>query len=70
MDYNFISVAEFRELDENGLLLESGTYDGRCQSAKKTTLEIRCLVPSFRICVEFFEFGNIYRKYSVSFHSR
>lgn len=29
MDYNFISVAEFRELDESGLLLESGTYDGR-----------------------------------------
>lgn len=32
MDYNFISVGEFRELDENGLLLESGTYDGRCRS--------------------------------------
>lgn len=29
MDYNFISVDEFRELDESGLLLESGTYDGR-----------------------------------------
>lgn len=32
MDYNFISVGEFRDLDENGLLLESGTYDGRCQA--------------------------------------
>lgn len=30
VDYNFISVGEFRELDENGLLLESGTYDGKC----------------------------------------
>lgn len=28
VDYNFISVGEFRELDESGLLLESGTYDG------------------------------------------
>ncbi|TNM86681.1 hypothetical protein fugu_006911, partial [Takifugu bimaculatus] len=27
VDYNFISVAEFRDLDESGLLLESGTYD-------------------------------------------
>uniref|UniRef100_A0AAV2LZE2 Guanylate kinase-like domain-containing protein n=1 Tax=Knipowitschia caucasica TaxID=637954 RepID=A0AAV2LZE2_KNICA len=27
VDYNFISVGEFRELDESGLLLESGTYD-------------------------------------------
>lgn len=29
VDYNFISVGEFRDLDESGLLLESGTYDGR-----------------------------------------
>lgn len=28
VDYNFISVGEFRELEESGLLLESGTYDG------------------------------------------
>lgn len=28
MDYNFISVGEFRVLEEGGLLLESGTYDG------------------------------------------
>lgn len=31
VDYNFISVGEFRELDESGLLLESGTYDGTCR---------------------------------------
>lgn len=28
VDYNFISVGEFRDLEESGLLLESGTYDG------------------------------------------
>lgn len=31
MDYNFISVGEFRVLEESGLLLESGTYDGMCR---------------------------------------
>lgn len=29
MDYNFISVGDFRILEESGLLLESGTYDGQ-----------------------------------------
>jgi guanylate kinase len=28
VDYNFISVGEFRVLEESGLLLESGTYHG------------------------------------------
>lgn len=28
MDYNFISMGDFRILEESGLLLESGTYDG------------------------------------------
>lgn len=28
VDYNFISVGDFRILEESGLLLESGTYDG------------------------------------------
>lgn len=32
VDYNFISVGDFRILEESGLLLESGTYDGRCTS--------------------------------------
>lgn len=31
VDYNFISVGEFRDLEESGLLLESGTYDGMSQ---------------------------------------
>lgn len=29
VDYNFISVGDFRILEESGLLLESGTYDGK-----------------------------------------
>ena len=28
MDYNFISVEQFKALEESGTLLESGTYDG------------------------------------------
>lgn len=28
VDYNFISMGDFRILEESGLLLESGTYDG------------------------------------------
>lgn len=29
VDYNFIGVNDFRILEESGLLLESGTYDGK-----------------------------------------
>lgn len=32
VDYNFISVEEFHQLEESGLLLESGTYEGMCIS--------------------------------------
>lgn len=40
VDYNFISVGEFRDLEESGLLLESGTYDGTSQhNTAFTTLE-------------------------------
>lgn len=28
MDYNFLSVEEFLELEESGTLLEIGTYEG------------------------------------------
>lgn len=28
MDYNFLSVEDFLELEESGTLLEIGTYDG------------------------------------------
>lgn len=37
VDYNFISVGEFRDLDEGGLLLESGTYDGKLANTMQCT---------------------------------
>uniref|UniRef100_UPI0037E87662 membrane-associated guanylate kinase, WW and PDZ domain-containing protein 3a isoform X2 n=1 Tax=Semicossyphus pulcher TaxID=241346 RepID=UPI0037E87662 len=39
VDYNFISVGEFRDLDESGLLLESGTYDGNYYGTPKPPAE-------------------------------
>ncbi|KAJ0064712.1 hypothetical protein NL108_012319, partial [Boleophthalmus pectinirostris] len=39
VDYNFISVAEFRELEESGLLLESGTYDSNYYGTPKPPAE-------------------------------
>uniref|UniRef100_A0A3Q3A5J7 Membrane-associated guanylate kinase, WW and PDZ domain-containing protein 3 n=1 Tax=Kryptolebias marmoratus TaxID=37003 RepID=A0A3Q3A5J7_KRYMA len=39
VDYNFISVEEFRELEESGLLLESGTYDGNYYGTPKPPAE-------------------------------
>jgi len=36
VDYNFISVGDFRILEESGLLLESGTYDGRCHHSVRS----------------------------------
>lgn len=29
VDYNFVTVERFLELEESGALLESGTYEGR-----------------------------------------
>ncbi|XP_029281961.1 membrane-associated guanylate kinase, WW and PDZ domain-containing protein 3a [Cottoperca gobio] len=39
VDYNFISAGEFRELEESGLLLESGTYDGNYYGTPKPPAE-------------------------------
>ncbi|XP_047425109.1 membrane-associated guanylate kinase, WW and PDZ domain-containing protein 3a isoform X2 [Mugil cephalus] len=39
VDYNFISVGEFRDLEEGGLLLESGTYDGNYYGTPKPPAE-------------------------------
>ncbi|KAM8863549.1 membrane-associated guanylate kinase, WW and PDZ domain-containing protein 3a isoform 2-T2 [Spinachia spinachia] len=39
VDYNFISVGEFRDLEESGLLLESGTYDGNYYGTPKPPAE-------------------------------
>lgn len=33
VDYNFVSVERFMELEQNGALLESGTYEGECWAA-------------------------------------
>ena len=34
VDYNFVSVERFMELEQNGALLESGTYEGECWAAR------------------------------------
>ncbi|KAF6733145.1 Membrane-associated guanylate kinase, WW and PDZ domain-containing protein 3 [Oryzias melastigma] len=39
VDYNFISVREFQELEESGMLLESGTYDGNYYGTPKPPAE-------------------------------
>ena len=43
VDYNFVSVERFMELEQSGALLESGTYEGRARLMLSTTLtdEIR-----------------------------
>lgn len=37
VDYNFISVEQFKALEESGALLESGTYDGMSPNIKITS---------------------------------
>uniref|UniRef100_A0A5F8H566 Membrane-associated guanylate kinase, WW and PDZ domain-containing protein 3 n=1 Tax=Monodelphis domestica TaxID=13616 RepID=A0A5F8H566_MONDO len=39
VDYNFISVEQFRALEESGALLESGTYDGNFYGTPKPPAE-------------------------------
>lgn len=41
VDYNFISVGDFRILEESGLLLESGTYDGMKHNLCTDSLHIQ-----------------------------
>lgn len=36
MDYIFITVEDFMELEKSGALLESGTYEGKYTSAAKS----------------------------------
>jgi guanylate kinase len=36
VDYNFISVEQFKALEESGALLESGTYDGMSPNINST----------------------------------
>ncbi|XP_062329761.1 membrane-associated guanylate kinase, WW and PDZ domain-containing protein 3 isoform X2 [Osmerus eperlanus] len=45
VDYSFISVGDFRVLEESGLLLESGTYDGNYYGTPKPPAEPVLLQP-------------------------
>ncbi|KAL0978510.1 hypothetical protein UPYG_G00171420 [Umbra pygmaea] len=45
VDYNFISVGDFRILEESGLLLESGTYDGNFYGTPKPPAEPTLVQP-------------------------
>ncbi|XP_051568961.1 membrane-associated guanylate kinase, WW and PDZ domain-containing protein 3-like [Myxocyprinus asiaticus] len=45
VDYNFISVGDFRILEESGLLLESGTYDGNFYGTPKPPAEPNLIQP-------------------------
>uniref|UniRef100_A0A673J5V9 Membrane associated guanylate kinase, WW and PDZ domain containing 3b n=1 Tax=Sinocyclocheilus rhinocerous TaxID=307959 RepID=A0A673J5V9_9TELE len=45
VDYNFISVGDFRILEESGLLLESGTYDGNFYGTPKPPAEPNVVQP-------------------------
>ncbi|XP_039605239.1 membrane-associated guanylate kinase, WW and PDZ domain-containing protein 3a isoform X2 [Polypterus senegalus] len=45
VDYNFISVGEFRALEEAGALLESGTYDGNYYGTPKPPAEPNPIQP-------------------------
>ncbi|KAM9409757.1 membrane-associated guanylate kinase, WW and PDZ domain-containing protein 3 [Pholidichthys leucotaenia] len=45
VDYNFISVGDFRILEESGLLLESGTYDGNYYGTPKPPAEPNLVQP-------------------------
>lgn len=42
MDYNFVTVERFMELEESGALLESGTYEGECQGNVVSVMQVCC----------------------------
>jgi len=41
VDYNFVSVERFMELEQSGALLESGTYEGECWECRKHVASAR-----------------------------
>ncbi|XP_056293746.1 membrane-associated guanylate kinase, WW and PDZ domain-containing protein 3-like isoform X2 [Pseudoliparis swirei] len=45
VDYNFITIGDFRILEESGLLLESGTYDGNYYGTPKPPAEPNLVQP-------------------------
>ncbi|KAG7495109.1 membrane-associated guanylate kinase, WW and PDZ domain-containing protein 3-like isoform X1 [Solea senegalensis] len=68
VDYNFISVGDFRILEESGLLLESGTYDGNYYGTPKPPAEPNLVQPDLVDQVLFDEDygGEITRKRTTS----
>ncbi|KAI1890547.1 hypothetical protein AGOR_G00154810 [Albula goreensis] len=68
VDYNFISVGEFRILEESGLLLESGTYDGNYYGTPKPPAEPSPVQPDLVDQVLFDEEfdGEVQRKRTTS----
>ncbi|XP_034021721.1 membrane-associated guanylate kinase, WW and PDZ domain-containing protein 3 isoform X2 [Thalassophryne amazonica] len=68
VDYNFISVGDFRILEESGLLLESGTYDGNCYGTPKPPAEPNLVQPDLVDQVLFDEdySGEVPRKRTTS----
>lgn len=72
VDYNFISVEQFKALEESGALLESGTYDGMSPNTNNSSNPGNYLnvwnyfkgnliskVPFFLSCF-LFVFGNVF----------
>ncbi|XP_067359516.1 membrane-associated guanylate kinase, WW and PDZ domain-containing protein 3 isoform X1 [Channa argus] len=68
VDYNFISVGDFRILEESGLLLESGTYDGNYYGTPKPPAEPSLVQPDLVDQVLFDEDygGEVPRKRTTS----
>nr|XP_020470186.1 membrane-associated guanylate kinase, WW and PDZ domain-containing protein 3 isoform X2 [Monopterus albus] len=68
VDYNFISVGDFRILEESGLLLESGTYDGNFYGTPKPPAEPNLVQPDLVDQVLFDEDygGEVPRKRTTS----
>ncbi|XP_072308317.1 membrane-associated guanylate kinase, WW and PDZ domain-containing protein 3-like isoform X2 [Eucyclogobius newberryi] len=68
VDYNFISVGDFRILEESGLLLESGTYDGNYYGTPKPPAEPNLVQPDLVDQVLFDEdfVGDVPRKRTTS----
>ncbi|XP_034389640.1 membrane-associated guanylate kinase, WW and PDZ domain-containing protein 3 [Cyclopterus lumpus] len=68
VDYNFITVGDFRILEESGLLLESGTYDGNYYGTPKPPAEPNLVQPDLVDQVLFDEDygGEVPRKRTTS----
>ncbi|XP_024126080.1 membrane-associated guanylate kinase, WW and PDZ domain-containing protein 3 isoform X2 [Oryzias melastigma] len=68
VDYNFISIGDFRILEESELLLESGTYDGNYYGTPKPPAEPNLVQPDLVDQVLFDEdfSGDIPRKRTTS----